>query len=167
MIHDDLGKKAEAKIKEWLNRPSEGYCIDRIYDQLSGFYGSKNVSDFTFFKKPYFYYIESKATWHDRFDFNQISEYQYKSLLEKSQIDGVFGLVVVLFASQQRAFIFDIRNIDYLQKEMNQHSLNIKKIDSWDIKYFEIQTVPSKKALLDYIGDWSDDIISSLWKEGK
>ena len=162
MIHDDLGKKAEAKIKDWLNRPSEGYCIDRIYDQLSGFYGSKNVSDFIFFKKPYFYYIESKATWHDRFEFSQISEYQYKSLLEKSKIDGVFGLVVVLYASQQRAFIFDIRNIDYLQKEKNQHSLNIKKIDSWGIKYYEIQTIPSKKALLDYTGDWSDDILSSF-----
>lgn len=44
VIPDDLGKKAEAKIKAWLDRPAEGYCIDRVYDQLSGFYGSKNLN---------------------------------------------------------------------------------------------------------------------------
>ena len=154
VIPDDLGKKAEAKIKAWLDRPESGYCIDRIYDQLSGFYGSKNISDFTFFKAPYFYYLESKATWNDRFEFNMISEYQYTKLLEKSQIQGVFGLVVVLFATQQRAFILDIKDIEYLIREKDQHSLNIKKIAKWGIPYKEIETIPSRKALLDYTGDW-------------
>ena len=30
-----LGKKAEAKIKEWLNKPEEGFCFDRIPDQMT------------------------------------------------------------------------------------------------------------------------------------
>lgn len=30
----------------------------------------------------------------------------------------------------------------------------ILKIDKWDIKYTEIQTVPSRKVLLDYAGDF-------------
>ena len=30
-----LGKKAEAKIREWLDRPDDGYAFTRLYDQLS------------------------------------------------------------------------------------------------------------------------------------
>ena len=47
MGNDGLGKAAEAKIKQWLDRPDSGYSFDRIPDQLSGMYGSKNICDFT------------------------------------------------------------------------------------------------------------------------
>lgn len=154
MIDTTFYKKAEKKILEWLDKPEQGYCIDRIKDQMTGLYGSKNISDFTFFKSPYYYYIESKATYEDRFDFSMISQYQYDEMLKKSKIDGVFGLVIVLFATYQRAFILNIKDIHMLQTEQDQHSLNIKKIDKWGIPYVEIQTVPSKKALLDYTGEW-------------
>lgn len=30
-----LGKKAEAKIREWLDRPENGYCFYRLPDQLT------------------------------------------------------------------------------------------------------------------------------------
>ncbi|MCM1226401.1 MAG: Holliday junction resolvase RecU [Clostridium sp.] len=153
MIHDDLGKKAEQKIREWLNRPTEGYCFDRLPDQMTGFYGSKNICDFTLFKSPNFYYIESKATWSDRFDFSMISDYQYTNLLKKSKISNVYGVIIVLFAAEQRAFIVDINEIDKL-KSNGKKSINIKKIDKWNIKYREIETVPSKKVFLDYKGEF-------------
>lgn len=153
MIHDDLGKKAEAKIKKWLDRPEEGYCFDRIKDQMTGFYESKNICDFTLFKSPYIYYIESKATWADRFDFSMISDFQYDNLLKKSKIHNVFGVIIVLFAEAQRAFIIDINEIARL-KQSGKKSINIKKIDNWNIKYSEIQTIPSRKAILDYTGEF-------------
>lgn len=152
MIHDDLGKKAEQKIKKWLDRPQDGYCFDRIPDQQTGFYGSKNICDFILFKAPNMYYIESKATWQDRFDFSMITKYQYENLLRKSKIQNVYGVIVILFAAEQRAFIIDINEIDKL-KQTGKKSLNIKKFDSWNIKYTEIQTIPSKKVFLDYTGD--------------
>lgn len=34
-MSDNLGKKAEQKIKEWLDRPNEGYCLDRLPDQMT------------------------------------------------------------------------------------------------------------------------------------
>ena len=151
-VDTTLGKKAEAKIREWLDRPEEGYCFDRIPDQMTGFYGSKNICDFTLFKSPNMYYIESKATWEDRFDFNMLTQTQHDGLLAKSNISNVFGIVIVLFASYKRAFIFDIRHIAKLESE-GIKSLNIKKIDKWVIPYQEIQTVPSRKQLLDYTGD--------------
>lgn len=153
MIYDDLGKKAEQKIREWLDRPEEGYCLDRIPDQMTGFYGSKNICDFVLFKSPNVYYIESKATWSDRFNFSMITEYQYKSLLQKSKIQNVYGIIIILFAEKQRAFIIDINEINKL-KSIGKKSINIKKIDEWGIEYTEIQTIPSRKAILDYTGDF-------------
>lgn len=150
---DGLGKKAEAKIEEWLDRPQEGYCFDRIPDQMTGFYGSKNICDFTLFKSPYMYYIESKATWNDRFDFSMITEYQHDNLLKKSEIANVFGLIIVLFASYKRAFVLDIREIKRLE-DTGVKSLNIKKLAKWQCKWKELQTVPSRKQLLDYTGEW-------------
>lgn len=153
-MNDSLGKKAESKIREWLDKPADGYSFDRLYDQMTGFYGSKNICDFILFKSPYQYYIESKATWSDRFDFSMISDTQYEGLLNKSKIRNVYGVIIILFAEAQRAFIIDIREIDKLKAVKGKKSLNIKKIDTWGIKYHEIMTVPSKKVLLDYTGNF-------------
>ena len=158
-MNDGLGKEAEQKIREWLDRPEDGYSFDRIPDQLSGFYGSKNICDFICFKSPYIYYIESKATWEDRFSFNMLTETQHKGLMDKTKISNVFGLVIVLFASYKRAFVFHIENIDMLEKQ-GIKSLNIKKIDKWPIPYKELKTVPnSRKKHLDYTGELEEYII--------
>ena len=148
----NLGKKAEGKVKEWLDRPDDGYSFDRIKDQMTGFYGSSNICDFTCFKSPNMYYIESKATWADRFDFNMLTQTQHDGLLAKSNIRHVYGIVIVLFATYQRAFVIDIREIKRLEAK-GVKSINIKKIDKWELLYQEIETVPSRKQLLDYTGD--------------
>lgn len=149
-MDDRLGKQAEKKIKEWLDRPEEGYCFDRLYDRMTGFYGDSNICDFTLFKSPYFYYIESKATWSDRFDFSMLSEKQHDGMLEKSEISCVKCIVIVLFASYKRAFILNIQDIKKLEDEGHK-SLNIKKLDKWTIPYQEILTVENnRKKLLDY-----------------
>lgn len=154
-MQDNLGKKAEEKIRQWLHRPQDGYCFERIPDQLSGFYGSKNICDFFCYKKPYLYFIESKATYKPRFDFSMITEYQYENLLNRSVIDGVYCVVIVLFASEQRAFILNIKDIENA-KQNGTKSINITKIDKWQIPYKEIKTVPSRKQLLDYTGEIED-----------
>ena len=145
----NVGKKAEAKIKEWLNMPEEGFFFYRLPDQLNGFYGSTNPCDFIMFKKPHFYMIESKATYEDRFDFSMISENQHKDMIEASKVDGVKSIVIVLFASYKRAFILDINDI-VASESAGKKSINIKKEPKWDIPHVEIPTVPSRKALLDY-----------------
>ena len=58
----------------------------------------------------------------------------------------------MLFATDKRAFILDIRDIAKL-KSMDIKSININKIDSWSISYIEIPSASSRKTLLDYTGD--------------
>lgn len=149
-VTDSLGKQAEQRIKEWLDRPEEGYCFDRIPDQMTGFYGSSNICDFILYKYPYIYYIESKATWEDRFNFSMLTQKQHDGLFEKSKIPGVFGYVIVLFASYRRSFLIPIESIVKLEEE-GKHSLNIQKIDKWNIEFQEIKTIPNnRKKLLNY-----------------
>ena len=157
----NLGKKAEKKIREWLDRPEEGFDFQRIPDQISGFCGSQNICDFTLFKSPNYYYIESKATYNDNFPFSRgvaISDYQYDNMLRKSRIEGVTSYVAVLFASYQRAFLFNMQDIDNQIQSGGPKSVNIKKIDKWAIPYIEIQTLPSRKQLLDYNPDQAKEI---------
>lgn len=155
-MNDGLGKKAEKKIKEWLNLPEDGYSFDRIPDQLSGYYGSSNICDFTCYKYPFMYYIESKATYSDRFDFSMLSDIQRNGLSAKDKIFGVYGIVIVLFAEHQRAFIFSASDIQRCLSENITKSVNIKKIEKWPIRYAEIETIKSRKELLDYSGNLED-----------
>lgn len=153
MAESEIGKKAEAKIQEWLDRPDDGYSFDRIPDQMSGFYGSKNICDFTCYKYPQMYYIESKATAHDRFDFSMITDTQYEGLLKKSKIAHVKAGIILLYVSQKRAFWIPIKEIERL-KSRGQQSLNITKISRWNIQFTEIETIPNnRKKLLDYTGE--------------
>ena len=113
---------------------------------------SRNICDFICYKQPNIYYIESKATWKDRFDFTMIEDHQKQGLLAKSKISGCFGWVIVLFATYKRAFRLDIQDI-YKLEESGVKSLNVTKIDKWAIPYKELSTVPSnRKQLLDYTG---------------
>lgn len=152
-MSEELGKKAEKKIREWLDRPQDGYSFDRIPDQMTGQYGSKNICDFTCFRSPKMYYIESKATEADRFDFSMITDTQREGLLKKSTIRETYGWIIVLFATYQRAFVLNIQDIKWLM-DNGTKSLNIKKIDNWKIPYKEIRTIPNnRKYLLDYTGE--------------
>ena len=153
-MNDNLGKEAEQKIWDWLDRPADGYSFDRFYDQLSGYYlTSRNICDFICYKYPNMYYIESKATWNDRFDFDMLQDHQREGLLIKSKINGVHGWVIVLFATYKRAFRFNIQDIqDCIDHGIK--SVNIKKIGKWTIPYKELETISnSRKKLLDYTGE--------------
>lgn len=156
-MSESTGKKAERKIKEWLNRPEDGYSFDRLPDPMSGFIGQANICDFICYKYPSMYYIESKATEHDRFDFTMLTDTQKDGLYEKSHIEGCYGLVIVLFVSYKRAFLLDIRDI----VDSGLKSLNINKISKWTIGYAEIPTISSRKEMVDYTGEL-DELVKSL-----
>lgn len=150
-----LGKKAESKIKQWLDRPIDGYSLDRLYDPMGGFYGICNPCDFICYRFSKIYYLESKATFNTRFDFSMIRPNQMDGLLKKSRIPGCHGWFIVLFASHKRAFKFNATDIKELW-DSGVKSLNITKIAEWKIPYKELQTIPSRKELLDYNGEIED-----------
>lgn len=163
-----LGKRAEGKVREWLDLPESGHDFNRIPDQLSGFYGSKNICDFYMYKYPYMYYIESKASYNDNIPFSMITEYQRTEMFKRSKIFGVRSIVVFLYATYKRAFILDIRDIQHqLDDPKGAKSLNVKKESSWSVPHVELRTIPSRKELLDYTGDLDQyvELLSSIQQD--
>ena len=163
MGNDGLGKEAEKKIREWLDKPEDGYSFDRIPDQMTGFYGSKNICDFTCFKSPFMYYIESKSTYNSRFDFSMIQQHQFDCLMKKSKIVGCYAFVIVLFASHKRTFVLDINTIQDIMNS-GKKSINIDRIDKWEFPFCEISTIPNnRKKHLDYTGEIEEYIPVKRW----
>lgn len=159
MADTEFGKVAEQRIRTWLDRPQDGYSFDRIPDQMNGFYMvSRNICDFVCYKYPNTYYIESKATIHDNFAFSQLTDVQRIGLRKKANIKGCYGVVIVLFVEYKRAFIINIKDItdDTPEANLTTKSINIKKIDKWTIPYLEIETIPSRKQILEYTGEFPD-----------
>lgn len=167
MADTEFGKTAENRLKSWLDRPQDGYSMDRIPDQMTGFYMvSRNICDFVCYKYPNIFYLESKATEHDRFDFSQLTDVQRNGLRLKAEIKGCYGIVAVLFVEYKRAFLFNIKDIADINPDLPNDSLdktflkvksvNIKKISKWDLPHWEIETIPSRKQILEYTGELPD-----------
>ena len=87
------GKDFEKVIKEAFEKVP-GVSIDRLHDQMNGFAGSANISDFIMYKYPHEYYIECKSVHGNTLPFSNISKNQWNGMLEKCTIDGVFAGVM-------------------------------------------------------------------------
>ena len=87
------GKDFEKVVKEAFEKVPN-VSIDRLHDQMNGFMGSANVSDFIMYKYPHEYYIECKSVHGNTLPLSNITDRQYNGLLEKSKVDGVFAGVI-------------------------------------------------------------------------
>ena len=89
--------------------------IDRLHDQTTGFKGSKNICDFIVYREPYEYYIECKSVHGDRLPFSNITDNQWKGLLEKSKIEGVFAGIMCWWVDKDTTAWLPIEMLEYLK----------------------------------------------------
>ena len=87
------GKDFEKVIKESFEQVPD-VSVDRLHDQTTGFAGSFNICDFIVYHKPNIYYIECKSVHGNTLPLSNITDRQYKGLLEKSNIEGVIAGVI-------------------------------------------------------------------------
>lgn len=110
------GKQFENVIREsFLKVPN--VSIDRLHDQTTGFRGSQNICDFIVYKEPYEYYIECKSVHGASLPFSNITDTQYKGLLEKSKIEGVFAGIICWWIDNDVTRFMPIQVLDYLREE--------------------------------------------------
>lgn len=105
------GKDFEKVIKEAFEKVP-GVSIDRLHDQMNGFAGSANISDFIMYKYPHEYYIECKSVHGNTLPFSNISKNQWNGMLEKSKIDGVFAGVVCWWIDKDVTAFIPIQLLD-------------------------------------------------------
>ena len=117
------GKQFEDVIKQaFLKMP--GVSIDRLHDQMTGYkVTSANICDFIVYKKPYEYYIECKSVHGNTLPFSNITDNQWRGLLEKSKIPGVFAGVICWWIDKDVTLFIPIQ---LLQAEKNLDHKSIR-----------------------------------------
>ena len=132
--------------------------IDRYPDPMAGFAGVRNICDFGVFRAPNFIYIECKSKHGNTLNFkNDITDSQWKGLLEKSVVTGVFAEVIVWFIDHDITAFVPIQELQRLKNE-GYFSLNVK-----DVKNSNVQHVPisgrKRQIFYTYEGDkFLDDL---------
>lgn len=147
------GKQFELKFREdWKRTMSP--CIDRLYDQMSGFVSISNISDFIGFKKPNIFYLECKSTEGNTFPLSRLT--QYDKLKVKVGIEGVRAGVVIWFIDHDKVLYIPISTFTKLIKD-DKKSFNIKMIENENYPCIDI---PSEKKRVFMDSDYS--VLSNL-----
>ena len=123
------GKQFEKVVQEAFEK-IPGVSIDRLHDQTTGFAGSTNICDFIVYKKPYQYYIECKSVHGNTLSihsvpkpgkdgklhgfYGNITDNQWKGLLEKSKIPGVFAGVLCWWVDKDVTKFIPIQSLQEL-----------------------------------------------------
>lgn len=131
------GKQFEGIIKDAFER-IEGVSIDRLHDQMNGYACSYNICDFIVYKKPYEYYIECKSVHGNTLPFSNITDNQWRGMLEKSRITGVKAGVICWFVDRDVTLYIPIQTLETL-----------KNLGKKSVRYDEISVncvvIPGKK----------------------
>lgn len=137
------GKQFEEQVFKGFKRI--GDCdITRLPDQMSGYKGSTNVSDFIVFNSGNLIYIECKSLYGNTLNLKKIT--QLDSLTEKELIPDVSAGVMVWFIDHDITLYIPVSELNRLKRE-GKKSINIKDIDS--IKSIIIQG-KKKRILFEY-----------------
>ena len=137
------GKQFENIVKEAFEKV-EGVSVDRLHDQMTGYkVTSANICDFIVYKKPYEYYIECKTVHGNTLPFTNITDTQWKGLLAKAQIQGVYAGILCWWVDKDITKFIPISALEYFKA----HGLKSIRYDTRD---GTIITGIKKRVFFDY-----------------
>ena len=114
-MRQNRGKQFENVIRIAMEKVPE-VSVDRIHDQTNGFRGSQNICDFIVYRWPYIHYIECKSVHGNTLSFSNITETQWKGLLEKSKIPGVFAGIICWWVDKDVTRFIPIKTLAVMKE---------------------------------------------------
>ena len=137
------GKQFEDVVREAFEKVP-GVSIDRLHDQTTHYKGSSNICDFIVYREPYEYYFECKSVHGNTLPFSNITDIQWKGLLEKSKIEGVHAGIICWFVDKNDTRFFPIQ---YLQKYKQLGCKSVAAFDESDDIVHPIEIKGKKKRV--------------------
>jgi penicillin-binding protein-related factor A (putative recombinase) len=134
-------KKHETAIREGCKSLPD-VIIERLYDTMGGRMNLKQPSDFIAYKLPHIFYLEAKTVAGEQLQMSNISEHQWKSLIQRSKVNGCIAGIIVeyrLTEDENKVFFIDI---DELNKAKNRQGK--KYIDVEEAKQVGIEIISTK-----------------------
>lgn len=136
-MEQSLGKKFETKFKEDFSKIPDS-DIERIYDNMSGNRGVRNICDFICYKYPLHFYIETKSCKGKSFPLSNLT--QYEKLSAKVGIPGVRAGVVLWLIECDHVVYIPVKTITKL-KEEGKKSFSVKMIDDPEYRSIDIPSI--------------------------
>lgn len=138
------GKQYEQKVKEnWRRTFPKGFLY-RVPDQVSGYKGSTNVSDFIGYVDGNLYLLECKSHKGNTFPFSNLT--QYEALLSYRGIKGVRIGVLLWLIDHHLELYVPIQTIEKMRKE-GLKSFNVKYVSNSDYRFFVFPSVKKRVFL--------------------
>lgn len=130
---ENRGKQFENIIKEAFEKVPDTSVV-RLHDQTTGYIGSSNHCDFIVYHNPNELHIECKSVHGNTFPFSNITDTQYRGLLEKSKVEGVIAGVICWWVDKDITLFIPINTIRVWKEQTDMKSVpyNIDEYD-WDI----------------------------------
>ena len=113
------GKQFEEVIKEAFEKVPETSVV-RLHDQTNGYLGSRNHCDFIVYHKPLEYHLELKSVHGNTLPFTNITDNQWKGLLEKSKIKGVVAGIICWWVDKDVTKFIPIEDLEILKQQGNK-----------------------------------------------
>lgn len=121
---ENRGKQFETIVKHCFEKV-DNISIDRFHDQTTGYLGSSNVSDFVVYLFPNEFYVECKSIHGNTLNLSNITDTQFKGLLEKSVISGVYAGLLIWFVDRDETWWVDITYVNNWKRKGSK-SINVK-----------------------------------------
>lgn len=118
------GKRFENDFKKACKK-HDPFSVTRLYDNVGGYAGIKNICDYVFYAYPNIYYLELKSTKGNTLNWANITEHQWKGLMEEAGKKGVISGILVQYSDHDEHYFADIRICEKL-KQQGKKSLHIK-----------------------------------------
>lgn len=115
-MRHNYGKEFEQQVRNNLLKVPD-IDVYRIPDQQSGYFGSRNISDFMVYKYPKHYYLECKTVWGNTLNFNRITQNQWQGLLQKSEVKGNVCGVICWYIERDVTLFLPIEFLDEMKKQ--------------------------------------------------
>ncbi len=121
---ESMGKKFEEVIRGCFEKVPDT-SVTRLPDPVMGYLGYRNISDFIVYHYPHQFFIECKSCHGNTFPIGNIelgtygnmTENQYKGLIEMSKLYGVIAGVIVWWVDKDRTAYIPINTIKEMREQ--------------------------------------------------
>jgi recombination protein U len=136
-------KKHETAIRDGC-KSIPNVIIERLWDSLGGKMNLKQPSDFIAYKMPNIFYLEAKTVAGNQLPMANISEHQWKALIERSKVAGCISGIIIeyrLTEEQNKVVFVDIKDLQHIKTRVGKKYIDVDEALNVGI---EIETTKKK-----------------------
>lgn len=99
--------------------------INRLNDPVGGQAGVRNICDFILYSTPFIYYFELKSRQENTLNFKEITNTQWKGLVDKMTKPGAIPGILVHYSDHNEVYFVHMSHLVNLRDVQGKKSLHV------------------------------------------